>query len=99
MVAGQEERSWGALSDLPGHPMMWVLILTEVVTFGLLLLTFAAARAVQPVLFAAGQVQLDATLGGMNTVVLVTSGWLAGSVPRTPICESLTTSSPSGHPG
>lgn len=77
MIAGQEERSWGALSDLPGHPMMWVLILTEVVTFGLLLLTFAGARVVQPALFAAGQAQLDATLGGMNTVALVTSGWLA----------------------
>lgn len=77
MIAGQEERPWGALSDLPGHPMMWVLILTEVVTFGLLLLTFAVARAVQPNLFAAGQAQLDPVLGGMNTVVLITSGWLA----------------------
>lgn len=77
MIAEQEERPWGALSDLPGHPMMWVLILTEVVTFGLLLLTFAAARAVQPDLFAAGQAQLDPGLGGTNTIVLITSGWLA----------------------
>jgi nitric oxide reductase NorE protein len=77
MDAVREDRPWGALSDLPGHPMMWVLILTEVVTFGLLLLTFAAARAVQPDLFAAGQAQLDPLLGGLNTLVLVTSGWLA----------------------
>jgi nitric oxide reductase NorE protein len=77
VFAEQEDGPWGALSDLPGHPMMWVLILTEVVTFGLLLLTFAVARAVQPALFAAGQAQLDALLGGTNTVVLITSGWLA----------------------
>jgi nitric oxide reductase NorE protein len=48
MDAVQEERSWGALSDLPGHPMMWVLILTEVVTFGLLLMTFAVTRTLHP---------------------------------------------------
>jgi nitric oxide reductase NorE protein len=68
---------WGALSDLPGHPMMWVLILCEVVTFGVLLLAFVVARVVQPEVFADGQAQLDATLGGANTLVLVTSGWLA----------------------
>ena len=77
MNAAQEDRPWGALSDLPGHPMMWVLILTEVVTFGLLLLTFAITRAVHPDLFAAGQGQLDPVLGGVNTLVLITSGWLA----------------------
>jgi nitric oxide reductase NorE protein len=51
--AGTDERcargrALGALSDLPGHPMMWVLILTEVVTFGLLLATFTVTGAVQP---------------------------------------------------
>jgi nitric oxide reductase NorE protein len=68
---------WGALSDLPGHPMMWVLILCEMVTFGLLLLAFVVARLVQPEVFAAGQAILDQHIGGANTLVLVTSGWLA----------------------
>lgn len=77
MNAVQEERPWGPLSDLPGHPMMWVLILTEVVTFGLLFMIFAVTRAVQPAIFAAGQAKLDPVLGGINTLVLVTSGWLA----------------------
>jgi nitric oxide reductase NorE protein len=77
MNAAQEERPWGALSDLPGHPMMWVLILTEIVTFGLLFGTFAITRAIHPDLFAAGQAQLDPILGGINTLVLITSGWLA----------------------
>jgi len=75
--AAPEDRPWGALSDLPGHPMMWVLILTEVVTFGLLFLTFAVTKAVHSDLFAAGQAQLDPVLGGINTLVLITSGWLA----------------------
>jgi nitric oxide reductase NorE protein len=77
MIAAQEDRPWGALSDLPGHPMMWVLILTEIVTFGLLFLTFAVARTIHHDVFAAGQAQLDPVLGGINTLVLITSGWLA----------------------
>ncbi|WP_246498649.1 cytochrome c oxidase subunit 3 family protein [Microvirga soli] len=77
MDAAREDRPWGALSDLPGHPMMWVLILTEVVTFGLLLATFAVTGAVRPGVFAAGRAQLDPVLGGVNTIVLITSGWLA----------------------
>ena len=77
MNLAQEDRPWGALSDLPGHPMMWVIILTEIVTFGLLFLTFAVAGAVHHDLFAAGQAQLDPVLGGLNTLVLITSGWLA----------------------
>lgn len=77
MNAAQEDRPWGALSDLPGHPMMWVLILTEVVTFGLLIATFSVTRIIHPDIFAAGQAQLDPVLGGINTLVLITSGWLA----------------------
>ncbi|MBM6579839.1 cytochrome c oxidase subunit 3 [Microvirga sp. BT689] len=77
MDAAQEDRHWGALSELPGHPMMWVLILTEVVTFGLLLATFTVTGAVQPGVFAAGRAQLDSALGGVNTLVLITSGCLA----------------------
>jgi nitric oxide reductase NorE protein len=67
---------WSALSDLPGHPMMWVLVLCEVVTFGLLFLAFIVARLVQPQTFAAGQALLDPALGGANMLALVTSGWL-----------------------
>jgi nitric oxide reductase NorE protein len=77
MDAAQEDRPWGALSDLPGHPMMWVLILTEVVTFGLLLVTFTVTGAVHSDVFRAGRAQLDPALGGVNTIVLITSGWLA----------------------
>jgi nitric oxide reductase NorE protein len=57
--------------------MMWVLILTEVVTFGLLLVTFTVTGAIQSDVFAAGRAQLDPILGSINTLVLITGGWLA----------------------
>lgn len=91
MDAAQEERPWGALSDLPGHPMMWVLILTEVVTFGLLFVTFTVTGAVKPDVFAAGRTQLDPILGGVNTLVLITSGWLAALAVEARMIERRTT--------
>jgi nitric oxide reductase NorE protein len=67
---------WGPLSSLPGNPMMWILILGEMVVFGALFVGFAVARALDPATFDASQAQLDGLLGGLNTMVLVTSGWL-----------------------
>jgi nitric oxide reductase NorE protein len=81
-LTAAEDEAWGALSGLPGHAMMWVLILSEMVAFGVILVAFSVARALQPALFAAGQAQLDAALGGVNTLVLVTSGWLAARAVR-----------------
>jgi len=69
--------------------MMWALILTEVVTFGLLLAAFAVTGAVQPDVFAAGRTQLDLVLGGVNTLVLITSGWLAALAVEARIIERL----------
>lgn len=71
------EGDWGILSDLPGDPMIWVLIFSELAVFGLLLASFAVARAVSPSVFASGQGVLDPGLAGVNTLVLVTSGWAA----------------------
>jgi nitric oxide reductase NorE protein len=72
-----QEGGWGILAGLPGDPMMWVLILSELAVFGLFLGTFAVARAINPAVFASGQTVLDTGLAGLNTVVLVTSGWAA----------------------
>lgn len=68
---------WGALSDLPGNPIMWVLIISELLVFGAFFLGFGVARMLQPDLFRAGQAMLDLRLGGLNTLILVTSGWAA----------------------
>jgi nitric oxide reductase NorE protein len=78
----QRGTGWGILEDLPGDPMIWVLIFSELAAFGLFLGTFAVARAVHPSVFAAGQAALDSNLAGLNTVVLVTSGWAAARAAK-----------------
>ena len=76
-LSGQADTAdWGPLSSLPGNPMMWILILGEMAVFGALFVGFAVARALDPATFDASQAQLDGLLGGLNTMVLVTSGWL-----------------------
>jgi len=57
--------------------MIWVLIFSELVAFGLFLGAFMVARAIHPAVFAAGQATLNSRLAGFNTLVLVTSGWAA----------------------
>lgn len=77
-----EAADWGPLSSLPGNPMMWILILGELAVFGALFVGFAVARALDPGTFDASQAQLDRVLGGLNTMVLVTSGWLLAIAVR-----------------
>ncbi|MDA9527093.1 cytochrome c oxidase subunit 3 family protein [Bradyrhizobium sp. CCBAU 25338] len=78
----QQESGWGILEELPGDPMIWVLIFSELVAFGLFLGAFSVSRAIHPTLFAAGQSALDSNLAGLNTVVLVTSGWAAAKATK-----------------
>jgi len=56
--------------------MIWILILGEMAVFGALLLGFSVARVLDPATFAASQLHLHRLLGGVNTLVLVTSGFL-----------------------
>ncbi len=80
--AADVPESWGVLSSLPGNPLMWVLIISELLVFGIFLLGFATARHLNPALFHAGQAELDVRLGGLNTAILVTSGWCAAKAVR-----------------
>ncbi|RAU20026.1 copper oxidase [Paramagnetospirillum kuznetsovii] len=68
---------WGVLSELPGNPLMWVLILGELLVFGALFVGFAVVRLLHPEMVLAGQTSLSIPLGGANTLILVTSGYLA----------------------
>ena len=68
---------WGVLTHLPGNPLMWILIIGELLVFGALLIGFAVARLLHPAMFRAGQAGLSVMLGGTNTLVLVTSGYCA----------------------
>lgn len=63
--------------QLPGELIMWVLIISELAVFCTCLLVFLALRLTDPALFAQSQDQLHRAAAGVNTVVLVTSGFLA----------------------
>lgn len=68
---------WGPLSGLPGNPIMWLLIASEVVVFGAILIGFSAARLTEPEVFASSQDHLNRLAGAINTMVLLTSGFFA----------------------
>jgi len=78
----QHNSGWGPLSSLPGNPIMWVLIWSELLVFGAALGGFAVARLLDPQTFDASQAHLDRFLGGINTMVLLTSGFLAALAVR-----------------
>jgi nitric oxide reductase NorE protein len=77
MMPAQIDSGWGPLSRLPGHPLMWVLIASELLVFGIALVGYAAARVADPASFATAQAELDRVAGTINTAVLVTSGFCA----------------------
>ena len=66
-----------ALDDLPGELLMWVLIVSELLVFGAGLLAFLGVRLTDPAGFAEAQDHLHRTGAALNTVILVTSGFLA----------------------
>jgi len=72
----------GPLGNLPGDLMMWVLIVSELAVFGAGLAAFLAVRLTDPAGFAEAQGHLHRTGAGINTMVLVTSGWLAALALR-----------------
>jgi nitric oxide reductase NorE protein len=52
-----------------------VFIAADMAMFGLLFFSFALDRLKQPALFEASRKTLNATFGGVNTLILVTSSW------------------------
>ncbi|MFX0542102.1 cytochrome c oxidase subunit 3 family protein [Roseovarius sp. S4756] len=72
---GQAETS--ILDELPGDLLIWVLIISELLVFGAGLGAFLSVRLTDPAGFAEAQQHLDRTGAALNTVVLITSGYLA----------------------
>jgi nitric oxide reductase NorE protein len=73
-VAGQE----GSDSrPLPGNPLIWVLIVSELLVFAIGLAGFLAVRMVDPAGFSASARLLHAGAGTAATALLLTSGFLA----------------------
>lgn len=76
-----------ALDELPGELMMWVLIVSELLVFGAGLVALLAMRLQDVPGFASAQAGLDQTLAGLNTTLLVTSGFLAARGARAAAAE------------
>ncbi|NIZ60095.1 copper oxidase [Sedimentitalea sp. CY04] len=77
MSSAHSEQPRTGLETLPGDLIMWVLIVSELLVFGAGLLAFMAMRLTDPVGFAEAQDQLFRTGAALNTLVLLTSGYLA----------------------
>jgi nitric oxide reductase NorE protein len=71
-----EERQEG------GNLILWILVWSELVAFGVLLAGFMITSVLDPESFGAGKLQLDGRLASLNTLVLIASGWLAAEAAR-----------------
>lgn len=59
----------------PGGILLWMIITLEVTTFGVALLVMVFFAKDDPVLFHESRLKLDVTIGTLNTVLLLTSGF------------------------
>jgi len=75
--AREAAASGDPFAGLPGHPMMWILIGSELLVFGAALIAFSAARLGDIAGFAEAQNHLDRLAGLINVMVLLTSGLFA----------------------
>ena len=66
------------LADSPrlaGDLAVWLIILAELLAFGILFLSYAFARTFDVALFDASQRTLDLNSGAINTALLITGSW------------------------
>jgi nitric oxide reductase NorE protein len=58
-------------------PTIWTFVAADLASFGMLFAVFAVERAAQPHLFARSSILLDDKAGLANTLILITSSWVA----------------------
>jgi len=67
-----------AVTEIPylaGDLAVWLIILAELLTFGIFFLSYAFARTFDVALFNVSQTTLDLNSGGINTALLITGSW------------------------
>lgn len=64
-----------AAPHLAGDLAVWLIILAELLAFGILFLSYAFARTFDVALFNASQRTLDLNFGAINTALLITGSW------------------------
>ena len=67
---------------LRGDLGVWLIILAELLTFGILFVSYAFARARDVAAFNAAQATLDLHSGALNTVLLITGSWCVACAVR-----------------
>lgn len=77
-LSGGEADEQGSADDL----LLWVLVWSELAAFAILLVGFLVVGILQPDAFAAARDELNPLLAGINTLVLLTSGWQAARAAR-----------------
>lgn len=60
----------------PGGILLWIIILLELITFGLTLVAMVIISKSNVELFHTSKMMLNTALGSINTIVLLTSGFL-----------------------
>lgn len=58
----------------PGGILMWIIIFLELITFGMALIAFVHYGKQEPEVFHQSKLQLNTTIGAINTLFLLTSG-------------------------
>lgn len=59
----------------PGGILLWIIILVEIITFGLALVALAYNNHLEPELFASSRGMLNTSLATFNTILLLVSGY------------------------
>jgi nitric oxide reductase NorE protein len=69
------EAQTGPELRLVGDLAVWLIILAELLAFGIFFLSYAFARTFEVALFNASQSTLDLNSGAINTALLITGSW------------------------
>lgn len=83
----------GAVADSPrlaGDLAVWLIILAELLAFGILFLSYVFARTFDVALFNASQRTLDLNSGAINTALLITGSWCVVRAVQAIKCDAST---------
>ncbi|MCV6548181.1 MAG: cytochrome c oxidase subunit 3 family protein [Cohaesibacter sp.] len=79
--SSKRQSPW-SLEKLPGDPMMWILIVSEIFVFGGALWAFAISEMLHPDIFREARAHLNIPVATLNTLILLTSGFIAAIAVR-----------------
>jgi nitric oxide reductase NorE protein len=63
----------------PGGILIWIIVFIEIITFGMAIVAFQISKQNDPTVFKQGAEQLNTTIGTINTIVLLISGYFMAS--------------------